>query len=91
MFSNEHAVNRTQDNDTTDPETKASSDGMTDRRESEGIADPTKSQATTERGGLSAERKAKEEHPKAPRPVIGVNDERAQVSVPSRLVSCLGS
>lgn len=86
MFGNEHAVNRAQNNDTTDPGTKASSEGMADRMESEGIADPTKSEATTERGGLKAERKAKEEHPKAPEPVIGMNDERANVSVLFRLV-----
>lgn len=79
MSSSEHAVNRSQDNDTTDPETAASSAGMEDRRQSEFIADPTKSEATTERGGLKAERKAKKEFPKAPEPVIGMNDERAQV------------
>lgn len=79
MSSSEHAVNRSQDNDTTDPETAASSAGMEDRRQSEFIADPTKSEATTERGGLKAEGKAKKEFPKAPEPVIGMNDERGRV------------
>lgn len=85
-FSNEHAVNRKRVNDTTDPGTAAVNAGMEDRRESEFIADPTKSEATTERGGLRAERKAKEEHPKAPEPVIGMNDERARVGF---TLSCL--
>lgn len=77
----EHAVHRTQRNDTTDPETEASSEGMAERGENEGIADGNKSQATTERGGLKHQRRAKEEFPKAPEPVIGMNDERAEVSL----------
>jgi len=80
MPEEEHAVHRTQRNDTTDPETEASSEGMAERGENEGIADGNKSQATTERGGLKHQRRAKEEFPKAPEPVIGMNDERAEVS-----------
>lgn len=76
----EHAVHRTERNDTTDPETEATSEGMAERAENEGIADGNKSQATTERGGLKHQRRAKEEFPKAPEPVIGMNDERAEVS-----------
>lgn len=76
----EHAVDRTKHNaDTTDPETKASGLGMEERDRKEGIADRSQSQATTERGGLAYGRKAKDEHPRAPEPVIGMNDERAQV------------
>lgn len=45
----------------------------------EGIADNTKSQGMTERGGRKQARKAKEEHPAAPEPIIGMNDERAEV------------
>lgn len=76
----EHAVNRIAKHDATDPETEASNEGLSEREESEGIANGNKSQATTERGGLASQRKAKVEHPKAPEPVIGMNDERAQVS-----------
>lgn len=53
----------------------------------EGVADNTKSQATTERGGRKQERKAKEEHPAAPKPIIGMNDERAQVNALSPFFS----
>lgn len=75
-------MNRTKKkNDTTDPPTDASSASMKDRQEAEGIADESKSQGTTERGGAKHGRKAKEEHPKAPEPIIGLNDERGQVSV----------
>lgn len=80
MPPEEHAVDRTKHNaDTTDPETKASSLGMSERDRKEGIADRSQSQATTERGGSGYGRKAKKEHPRAPEPVIGMNDERAQV------------
>lgn len=76
----EHAVDRTKHKaDTTDPETKASGLGMSERDRKEGVADRSQSQATTERGGSGYGRKAKEEHPRAPEPVIGMNDERAQV------------
>ncbi|KAI9931910.1 hypothetical protein ASPWEDRAFT_27806 [Aspergillus wentii DTO 134E9] len=73
-----HAVNRAKGGDTTDPTTEASYAGMKNREESEGIADNTKSEAETERGGLKHQRKAKEEHPNAPEPIIGMNDERGQ-------------
>lgn len=83
MPPNEHALDRTKRNsDTTDPETAASGQGMADREANEGLANRTQSQATTERGGVGFERKAKEEHPRAPEPVIGMNDERAQVGFP---------
>lgn len=46
----------------------------------EGIADDTKSQGMTERGGRKQAQKTKEEHPAAPEPIIGMNDERAEVT-----------
>jgi hypothetical protein len=52
---------------------------MKEREGNEGIADDTKQQGTTERGGRKHGQKAKEEHPAAPEPVIGMNDERARV------------
>ncbi|PYH99685.1 hypothetical protein BO71DRAFT_394169 [Aspergillus ellipticus CBS 707.79] len=76
--SEEHTVNRTKKRDVTDPTTEASASGMKDRAESEGVADGSKSQATTSRGGKKHAEKAKQEHPKAPEPVIGMNDERGQ-------------
>ncbi|KAL4895844.1 hypothetical protein BDV59DRAFT_145018 [Aspergillus ambiguus] len=77
----DHAVNRSKKHDTTDPTTDASSSGMKDREESEGIANHSKPSGATERGGLQHERKAKKQHPKAPEPIIGMNDERGQVSL----------
>ncbi|KAL5365280.1 hypothetical protein BJX96DRAFT_158882 [Aspergillus floccosus] len=74
----DHAVNRSKKRDTTDPTTDAASSGLKDREESEGVVDDFKPAGATERGGLQHERKAKKEHPKAPEPIIGMNDERAQ-------------
>ncbi|EAW07476.1 uncharacterized protein ACLA_021900 [Aspergillus clavatus NRRL 1] len=77
----EHAVRRTEKNrDTTDPEAEASASGMKERAEDYGIADDSKQQGATEREGRKFQRQAKEDHPKAPEPVIGMNDERARVS-----------
>lgn len=76
-----HTVHKAKKGDGTDPEADSSIASMKDRRENQGIADQTKSQATTERGGLKFGRKAKEEHPNAPEPVIGMNDERAGVGL----------
>ncbi|RAL13204.1 uncharacterized protein BO97DRAFT_442637 [Aspergillus homomorphus CBS 101889] len=74
----DHAVNRQKKRDTTDPETDASSAGLKDREEKHGLPDSSKPQGATERGGLKHERKAKSEHPKAPEPILGMNDERGQ-------------
>lgn len=72
---------RAKEKDETEPETASSAYSIREREENMGIADEAKSQATTEREGRKFERKAKEEHPNAPEPVIGMNDERAQVSL----------
>ncbi|RAH43580.1 uncharacterized protein BO95DRAFT_444956 [Aspergillus brunneoviolaceus CBS 621.78] len=74
----DHAVNRTKKRDTTDVSTDASAAGQEDRESSYGVPDSSKQGGATERGGLKHERKAKKEHPKAPEPVIGMNDERGQ-------------
>ncbi|RMJ26809.1 hypothetical protein PHISP_02351, partial [Aspergillus sp. HF37] len=74
----EHSVAKAQKGDHTDPEASASEAGMKEQAESHGIANNTKSHATTERDGLHHQRKAKKEHPKAPEPVIGMNDERGE-------------
>ncbi|PYH46405.1 uncharacterized protein BP01DRAFT_355436 [Aspergillus saccharolyticus JOP 1030-1] len=74
----DHAVNRTKKGDTTDVETDASRRGQEDREASHGLPDSSKQGAATERGGLKHERKAKKEHPRAPEPIIGMNDERGQ-------------
>lgn len=77
--SSEHTTERSKKGDTHDPTSSASASGMKEREVNEGIADASKSQGTTERGGLSSGQKAKKEIPEAPEPIIGMNDERAQV------------
>ncbi|KAJ5658698.1 uncharacterized protein N7484_002347 [Penicillium longicatenatum] len=75
----DHATERSKKGDTHDINSDASASGMKEREQSEGIADKTKSQGMTQRGGTEGGKKAKAEHPAAPEPVIGMNDERAQV------------
>lgn len=77
--THENATHRAKKHDVTDPEVEATDAGLREREENEGIADETKQQGTTERQGLKFNRKAKEERPNAPEPVIGMNDERGQV------------
>ncbi|KAL4977339.1 hypothetical protein BDW66DRAFT_38869 [Aspergillus desertorum] len=66
--------------DNTDPETIAANRTMQDREENFGVGNRGESDAATERGGTKNAKKAKKDHPKATEPVIGMNDERAQVS-----------
>lgn len=77
----DNARERAEKGDKNDPAAEASAVGMEERYVNEGVPDSTKSQAATERGGRKFEKKAKEEHPNAPKPIIGMNDERAEVSV----------
>lgn len=75
----EHTKERAKRGDAVDVHAAPSTSGMQEREVNEGIADNTKSQGMTERGGRKQARKAKEEHPAAPEPIIGMNDERAEV------------
>lgn len=53
--------------------------GRAEKQRSSGLADSTMSGAMTERDlGRNAKR-AKEEHPKSPEPIIGMNDERGRL------------
>ncbi|CEO59377.1 hypothetical protein PMG11_04053 [Penicillium brasilianum] len=72
----EHSISRAKQGDTKDPAASAAASGMEEREVNEGIADDTKSQSTTQRGGREEERKAKQDHPAAPEPILGMNDER---------------
>lgn len=76
----DNTVKRAKSGDTQDPSAAAAASGMKEREANEGIADDSKSGATTERGGMKNAEKAKREHPAAPEPIIGMNDERAGVS-----------
>ena len=76
----DHVRKRSKKGDTDDVHSEAAASGMNERKNYQGIADDSKSQGMTERGGTKLGRKAKEEHPNAPEPVIGMNDERQKVS-----------
>uniref|UniRef100_A0A093UXB5 Uncharacterized protein n=1 Tax=Talaromyces marneffei PM1 TaxID=1077442 RepID=A0A093UXB5_TALMA len=77
----DHATNRAAKNDVTDPEVEGVVKGRAEKQRSSGLADSTMSGAMTERDlGRNAKR-AKEEHPKSPEPIIGMNDERGEVSL----------
>lgn len=76
----DHTRKRSKKGDTGDVHSEAAASGLRERKTNQGLADETKSQGMTERGGTKYGRKAKEEHPKAPEPVIGMNDERSKVS-----------
>jgi len=72
-------VKRAEKGEAEDPSSAGAASALKERETNEGIADDTKQQGTTERGGSKHGQKAKKEHPAAPEPVIGMNDERAQV------------
>ncbi|KAJ5167079.1 uncharacterized protein N7482_005860 [Penicillium canariense] len=74
----EHTIKRAKEGEAEDPATAGASSGMKEREVNEGVADSTKSQGMTERGGRKHSKKAKKEHPAAPEPIIGMNDERAE-------------
>ncbi|CDM28562.1 unnamed protein product [Penicillium roqueforti FM164] len=76
----DHIRKRSQKGDTDDVHSEAAASGLEERRAYQGIADDSKSQGMTERGGTKHGKKAKEEHPNAPEPIIGMNDERQKVS-----------
>lgn len=77
-----HTTHRVKkENDKTDPQTIGASQAMKDREQNFGSEKSGQSGAATETGGRKNAKKAKKDHPKAPEPVIGMNDERAGVSL----------
>ncbi|KKA20476.1 hypothetical protein T310_5495 [Rasamsonia emersonii CBS 393.64] len=84
----DHAVNRASNRDITDPEIESTVAGLQERDENEGIADQSKSHATTERDSGRHSKRAKEESPAAPEPVIGMTDEKGHSSVVQLANSC---
>ena len=68
----EHAVNR---KDELDVQANASQSGGRERAS----GDERQSQASTEKDSGNQNEQAKKDHPEAPGPVIGMNDERGQV------------
>ncbi|KAK2855679.1 hypothetical protein FQN49_004950 [Arthroderma sp. PD_2] len=73
-------TNRVKRGDVTDPQTEATKSGQKEKQEGNRVNDKSKSQATTERDQKDSTRKTEEEFPKAPKPVIGMTDERGEVS-----------
>lgn len=76
--SEEHTKERSKKGDTADVHASASASGMKERETNQGSGDGTKSQGTTETGGTKYSSQAKKENPKAPEPIIGMNDERGK-------------
>jgi hypothetical protein len=70
----------TRTNDSHNTQIDAAKDGAADRASSDG------STAATEKNKEDYNAKSKETHPKAPDPIIGMNDERGGVSTISSLV-----
>ena len=75
----EHAVNR---KDELDVQASASQSGGRERAS----GDERQSQASTEKDSGNQNEQAKKDHPEAPGPVIGMNDERGQVGSMVRVV-----
>lgn len=76
-------MTRAQKGDKTDPETENIAGGQKEKAKAEaegGETDQPMSQATSERPQSKSKEAAEKEFPKAPRPIIGMNDERGRVS-----------
>ncbi|KAL1885437.1 hypothetical protein Plec18167_000931 [Paecilomyces lecythidis] len=74
----DHAINRTKKKDITDPQMESTQSGQEERERNESIADSSKSSSTTERDVNKSSERAKKDHPHAPEPIIGVNDEKGE-------------
>lgn len=86
--SEDHGLDRIKRGDTTDPQSDAMKSGQEERaRASQNMdKDKAKSQATKERDQSHSKQQTEEEYPEAPRPIIGMNDERGRVSRSCALV-----
>ncbi|KAM5434293.1 hypothetical protein MferCBS31731_006788 [Microsporum ferrugineum] len=76
----DESTNRLKKGDVTDPQTEATKSGRKEKGEKDRADDKAESQAITERDQKGSTRKTEEEFPKAPKPVIGMTDERGEVS-----------
>ncbi|KAJ5135510.1 uncharacterized protein N7515_004788 [Penicillium bovifimosum] len=74
----DHIRSRSDKGDNEDVHAEASSSATKEREENAGVGDDSKSGAVTERGGSKSSKKAKQDHPKAPEPVVGMNEERGR-------------
>ncbi|KLJ13396.1 hypothetical protein EMPG_11647 [Blastomyces silverae] len=75
----DHSLDQSKRGNTTDPITKGSAGGLKEKEEAatEGT-DNSKSNATTERNHGGSTKNAEKEFPEAPRPIIGMADERGK-------------
>lgn len=76
----DHASPRAEAGEDTDPQTGGAKTGFTEREDKFGNPESDLPQGVTERQGSKFAKKEKREHPKAPEPLIGMNDERGRVS-----------
>ncbi|PGH13969.1 hypothetical protein AJ80_06109 [Polytolypa hystricis UAMH7299] len=72
------AIDRAKRGDTADPLAKSAYEGLKEKRQSNCVRDTSKSQAITERDQMDSGKRAEAESPKAPKPVIGMSDERGK-------------
>ncbi|QSS50848.1 hypothetical protein I7I53_06013 [Histoplasma capsulatum var. duboisii H88] len=76
-----HNLDRSRRSDTTDPTTKGTAGGLKRKGETTKRKDNSKSNATEERNHEGSTKKAENEFPEAPRPIIGMSDERGQKGI----------
>lgn len=76
----DHSLDRSKRGDTTDPMAKGSAAGLKEREETKNGKDKSKSNAMTERNNAGSTKKTEKEFPEAPKPIIGMSDERGKVS-----------
>ncbi|OJD15909.1 hypothetical protein AJ78_03889 [Emergomyces pasteurianus Ep9510] len=91
----DHSLEKSKRGDTTDPITKGSSGGLKEKEETRKGEDRSKSNAIAERNHEGSAKKTEEEFPEAPKPIIGMSDERGKVGSASfpleRISFCLPS
>ncbi|PGH00974.1 hypothetical protein GX51_05523 [Blastomyces parvus] len=74
----DHSLDQSKRGDTTNPITKGSAGGLKEKEKTTNGTDTSKSNATTERNQQSSVKNAEKEFPEAPRPIIGMSDERGK-------------
>ncbi|OJD27049.1 hypothetical protein ACJ73_01555 [Blastomyces percursus] len=74
----DHSLGQSKRGNTTDPITKGSAGGLKEKEEATKGTGNSKSNATTERNNEGSTKNAEKEFPEAPRPIIGMADERGK-------------
>ncbi|KAK2808776.1 hypothetical protein FQN50_004448 [Emmonsiellopsis sp. PD_5] len=77
----DHTVNKSKRGDTTEPQSAAATAGLKENKATKSKnAEKWKSNATTEHDLGKGHAAADDEFPEAPRPIVGMEDERGRVS-----------